>query len=447
MKVEIDSAALADAVAWTTRVIDARPASPILAGIQLEAIDGTLQLSAFNYEISARHHIEAGIDEPGTALVLGKLLADITKSLPAEKTYLSTDGSTMTINSGKSTFTMQLMPDAEYPDLPVVPAKLGQVDAPTFIQAVTQASVAVSREENRPVLTGVRMQFDGDKLTMTSTDRFRLSRATFTWTPQNIDTSTTTLVRGSLLRDVARALDDHQNVVIDFDADNPTLLGFENAGRVSTSQLIDGEFPAVDRLFADEYPIQAVIDKQLLIAAIKRVALVAERNAPIRMVFSGQEVTLSAGAVDEAQAQEMLDIDMDGEDITVAFNPSYLIEGLSVITEPFVRMKMTKRVALVAERNAPIRMVFSGQEVTLSAGAVDEAQAQEMLDIDMDGEDITVAFNPSYLIEGLSVITEPFVRMKMTTAVKPVEFNGQQEADSDESMDYRYLLVPMRFNS
>ena len=317
MKVEIDSAALADAVAWTTRVIDARPASPILAGIQLEAIDGTLQLSAFNYEISARHHIEAGIDEPGTALVLGKLLADITKSLPAEKTYLSTDGSTMTINSGKSTFTMQLMPDAEYPDLPVVPAKLGQVDAPTFIQAVTQASVAVSREENRPVLTGVRMQFDGD---------------------------------------------------------NPTLLGFENAGRVSTSQLIDGEFPAVDRLFADEYPIQAVIDKQLLIAAIKRVALVAERNAPIRMVFSGQEVTLSAGAVDEAQAQEMLDIDMDGEDITVAFNPSYLIEGLSAITEPFVRMKMT-------------------------------------------------------------------------TAVKPVEFNGQQEADSDESMDYRYLLVPMRFNS
>ena len=363
MKVEIDSAALADAVAWTTRVIDARPASPILAGIQLEAIDGTLQLSAFNYEISARHHIEAGIDEPGTALVLGKLLADITKSLPAEKTYLSTDGSTMTINSGKSTFTMQLMPDAEYPDLPVVPAKLGQVDAPTFIQAVTQASVAVSREENRPVLTGVRMQFDGDKVTMTSTDRFRLSRATFTWTPQNIDTSTTTLVRGSLLRDVARALDDHQNVVIDFDADNPTLLGFENAGRVSTSQLIDGEFP-----------IQTVIDKQLLIAAIKRVALVAERNAPIRMVFSGQEVTLSAGAVDEAQAQEMLDIDMDGEDITVAFNPSYLIEGLSAITEPFVRMKMT-------------------------------------------------------------------------TAVKPVEFNGQQEADSDESMDYRYLLVPMRFNS
>ena len=161
---------------------------------------------------------------------------------------------------------------------------------------------------------------------------------------------------------------------MEFGTENPSLLGFENAGRVSTSQLIDGEFPAVDRLYADEYPIHAVINKQDLISAIKRVSLVAERNAPIRMAFTSQELTLTAGSVDEAQAKEILDIDMDGEDITVAFNPAYLIEGLSAISEPFVRMKMT-------------------------------------------------------------------------TAVKPVEFNGQQESNSEESMDYRYLLVPMRFNS
>ena len=374
MKVEIDSAALADAVAWTTRVIDSRPSNPILAGIRLEAADGMLQLSAFNYEISARHHIEAGVDEPGTILVLGKLLADITKSLPAERTYLVANDTTLTITSGKSTFTMQLMPNAEYPDLPQMPQQLGQVDAPTFVQAVSQACVAVSREENRPVLTGVRMQFEGDKVVLTSTDRFRLARATFSWSPQDPAVNTTTLVRGSLLRDISRSLDERQNLTLDFDTESPSLLGFENAGRASTSQLIDGEFPAVDRLFADEYPIQAVIDKQSLIGAIKRVALVAERNAPIRMVFSGNELTLSAGAVDEAQAKEIIDIDMDGDDITVAFNPSYLIEGLSAISEPYVRMKLN-------------------------------------------------------------------------TAVKPVVFNGQQEADSDESMDYRYLLVPMRFNN
>ncbi len=374
MKVEVNSQALADAVAWTTRAIDARPATPLLAGIRLEAVDGTLQLSAFNYTISACHHIEAGVDEAGAVLVLGKLLADITKSLPAAKTYLSAEGSTLTITSGKSTFSMQLMPENEYPDLPALPAKLGQVDSPTFVQAVNQASVAVSREENRPVLTGIRVQFQGNKVIMSSTDRFRLSRSSFTWTPENDDINATALVRGALLRDVARSLDEHQNMVVDFDPEHPSLLGFENAGRASTSQLIDGEFPAVDRLYADEYPIHAVLNKQDLISAIKRVSLVTERNAPIRMVFEGQELTLSAGTADEAHAKEVLDIDMDGEDITVAFNPTYLIEGLSAISEPFVRMKMT-------------------------------------------------------------------------TAVKPVEFNGQQEEDSDESMDYRYLLVPMRFNS
>ena len=148
MKVEVNSSALSDAVAWTTRIIPSRPASPILAGVRMEASDGTLKLSAFDYEVSARNHIEAGIDESGTALVLGKLLADITKSLPSEKTYLSTEGSKMTITSGKSTFSLQLMPDSEYPDLPAVPEPMGQVDAETFIQSISQSIVAVSREES-----------------------------------------------------------------------------------------------------------------------------------------------------------------------------------------------------------------------------------------------------------------------------------------------------------
>ncbi|KFI60275.1 DNA polymerase III subunit beta [Bifidobacterium cuniculi] len=375
MKVEVNSTSFADAVAWTTSVLDARPTNPILAGIKLEAADGALQLSAFTYELSARDHIEAGVDEAGTVVVQGKLLADISKSLPSEKAYLATDGSTMTITSGKSTFTLQLMPESEYPDLPALPPLLGQVDAQTFTQAVNQAAVAVSREETRPVLTAVQMRFQGDTVTMSSTDRYRLARSIFQWTPQQADLDAVALVGGQHLRDISRSIDEHQNVQVYLDTEHPSLIGVENAGRVSTVQLIDGEFPAVDRLYADSYPIHAVLDKHKLIDAIKRVALVAERNAPIRMVFAGQEVTLTAG------------------------------------------------------------------------GAADEAAANDVLDVDLDGEDITVAFNPNYLREGLSAIAEPFIRMKMTTAVKPVEFNGQQEADSEESMNYRYLLVPMRFNS
>ncbi|EFA22420.1 DNA polymerase III subunit beta [Bifidobacterium gallicum] len=374
MKVEVNSTSLADAAAWTTRVIDSRPNSPILAGVKLEAKDGALFLSAFNYEISARDRIEAGVDEPGAVVVLGKLLTDISKMLPSEKTYLATEGSTLRITSGKSTFTMQLMPESEYPDLPQLPPQIGQVDAETFAQAVAQAVVAVSHDGTRQVLTAVRMQCDGERVTLSSTDRYRLSRALFHWTPDDNDINATALIRGTHLRDISRSLDEHQNVVISFDPSNPTLLGIQNAGRISTVQLIDGEFPAVDRLYADEYPIHAVVERQQLISAIKRVSLVAGRNEPIRMIFTGEEVTMTAGAADESQAREILDVDLDGEDITVAFNPNYLIEGISAITEPYVRMKMT-------------------------------------------------------------------------TAVKPVEFDGQQEHDSDESMNYRYLLVPMRYNS
>ena len=144
MKVEIDTAALADAVAWTSRVIDARPSNPILAGVKLEAIDGTLQFSAFNYEISARHHIEAGVDEAGSVLVQGKLLADITKSLRSEKTYLVTDGSTLTITSGKSKFTLQLMPRHRVPGSACGTGHARPSRCPDFVQAVNQACVAVS---------------------------------------------------------------------------------------------------------------------------------------------------------------------------------------------------------------------------------------------------------------------------------------------------------------
>ena len=374
MKVEVNSTSFADAVAWTTSVLNARPTNPILSGVKLEATEGTLRLSAFTYEISARDHGEAGVDEEGTVVVPGKLLADISKSLPSEKAYMQTNGSTLQITSGKSTFTLQLMPETEYPDLPQLPPQLGQVDAQTFTQSVNQAAVAVARDESRPVLTGIQMRFEGDSVTMSSTDRFRLSRSTFQWTPQSDDLNTIALVGGSHLRDISRSIDEHQNVIVYLDPQNPSLLGIENAGRISTVQLIDGEFPNVDKLYADSYPIHGGINKQALLDAIKRVSLVAERNAPIRMVFAGQELTLSAGAADEASANEILDVDIDGEDITVAFNPNYLREGLSAIAEPFVRMKMT-------------------------------------------------------------------------TAIKPVEFNGQQEADSEESLAYRYLLVPMRFGN
>lgn len=370
MQVEVNSEAFAEAVAWTTRIIDSRPANPILAGLKIEASNGTLNLSAFNYQVSSKNHIEAEVEKDGSILVLGRLLAEITKLLPNEKTTLSSNETTLTITSGKSTFTLQLMPESEYPDLPAMPEKLGQVDAPTFIQAVNQASVAISRDDERPVLRGIHVRFENDSVIMTSTDRYRLSRASFKWTPEKQDINTEALIMGNLLKDVSRSLKDNSNVLINLNAEDPNLLGFENSYHSTTAQLIDSEFPSLDPLFSEEYSIHAVIDKQNLINAIKRVSLVVGRDPSI---------TLS----------------------------------------------------------------FEGQELTLFAGDSNESQAKESINIDMDGEDIQVKFNPNFLIEGLNNITEPYVHVKIKTAVKPVEFNGQQEIDGDESLTYRYLVVPM----
>lgn len=378
MKVEVNSAALADAVAWTSQVIPVRPARPILSGVKIEAADGLLRFSAFDYERTARYSIEASVAEPGAMVVHGKLLSDIAKNLPAENTSLSTDESRVRIVSGGASFNLQLMAADEYPDLPAVPETIGAVKGTDFNQAVAQATVAVARDENRPVLTGVHMRFGEDAITLTATDRFRLSRARMPWQPTT-DGGTAddgqgvgeALVRGSILRDLSRSVDPAQDVTLDLDRKDGRMMGLQNAGHVSTVALIDGEFPTVDRLFADEYPVHAVIDRMELVNSLRRVSLVAERNAPITLEFSQDKVRLSAGAADESQASEVIDADLDGSPITVAFNPSYLLDGLQAITEPFVHVKMT-------------------------------------------------------------------------TAIKPVEFNGQHSKADEPSPDYRYLLVPMR---
>lgn len=371
MKVEVNSASLSDAVTWAAQVIPARPARPILQGIKLEAADGLLRFSAFDFEQTARYGIEASVIEPGTIVINGKLLSDIAKNLPAESSSLATAGSRLHLVSGGASYDLQLMAADEYPDLPPVPEKIGSAAGNEFLEAVDQATVAVARDENRPVLTGVHMKFDAGRLVMTSTDRFRLSRATLDWQPTTDAADGEALVRGSILHSVAHSVDTEKDVVLGLDHKDGRMMSFENAGHTSTAVLIDGEFPTVDRLFADEYPVHAVLDRMELVNSLRRVSLVAERNAPVTLEFSQDKVRLSAGAADESQAAEVIDSDLDGSPITIAFNPSYLLDGLQAINEPFVHIKMT-------------------------------------------------------------------------TALKPVEFNGQHSKGDEPSLAYRYLLVPMR---
>jgi DNA polymerase-3 subunit beta len=185
------------------------------------------------------------------------------------------------------------------------------------------------------------MEFEDDLITLLATDRYRLALREIPWKPASTTVSTSALVKAKTLNEVAKTLGGAGELNIALAEDDSRLIGFESGGRTTTSLLVDGDYPKIRSLFPDNTPIHAIVSTQELVEAVRRVSLVAERNTPVRLAFSEGLVALDAGTGEDAQASEELEAQLTGEDITVAFNPHYLVEGLSVIEAPYVRFSFT----------------------------------------------------------------------------------------------------------
>jgi DNA polymerase-3 subunit beta len=251
------------------------------------------------------------------------------------------------LTCGSAKFTLQTMPVDEYPTLPAMPEATGSVSSDAFAQAVAQAVTAAGRDDMLPVLTGVRIEIQGSDLSLLATDRFRLSLRELEWSPVQSDLSVSALVPARVLSDTAKSLTSGSELTIALSTGGADgLIGFESesAGgqRRTTTRLIEGAFPNVRQLFPATSEITAQIDVAALIEAVKRVSLVAGRNTPIRLGFSDSLVTLEAGNGEEAQASESLEAQLTGEDISIGFNPSYLLDGLQVIGGSHVHVAMTQ---------------------------------------------------------------------------------------------------------
>ncbi len=309
MKFRVERDVLADAVTWAARALPTRPPVPVLAGLMLQAeADGVLRLSSFDYEVSARVQMPAEVADPGVALVSGRLLADISRALPGKPVDVTTDGSRVSLTCGASRFTLLTMPVDEYPQLPAMPEASGLVAGDVFTEAVSQVTIAASRDETLPILTGVRMEIEGEQLTLMATDRYRLAMRTLAWRPSSPSASAVALVRARTLGEVSKALGAAGDVTIALADDGGTeLIGFEAGGRRTTSLLVDGEYPKVRALFPAESPTHAVVGTHALAEAVRRVALVAERNTPVRLGFSDGVLSLEAGQGEDAQASEALE--------------------------------------------------------------------------------------------------------------------------------------------
>ena len=348
MKFRVERDVLADAVAWAARSLPVRPSAPVLAGLLIEASDDGLVLSTFDYETSARATLSAEVHDEGRALVSGRLLADICRSLPAKPVEMVIDGARVSLTCGSARFSLQTMPVEDYPTIPQMPAATGTVQSDVFAHAVSQAVTAAGRDDMLPVLTGVRLEIDGSTISLLATDRFRLSQRELGWDPGTPDESLAALVPAKVLGDTAKSMTSGSEVTIALSAGGTGegLIGFEGVGpggvRRTTTRLLDGEFPKVRSLFPAEKLTTARVDKQSLIESVKRVALVAERNTAVQLQFADGVLTLDAGSGDEAQASESIQATIEGEPITTGFNPQFLLDGLTAIDQSVVELAFTQ---------------------------------------------------------------------------------------------------------
>lgn len=350
MKFRVERDVLADAVAWAARSLPVRPSVPVLAGLLIETGPGgdELVLSTFDYETSARATVPADVSDEGRALVSGRLLADICRSLPNKPVDMSIDGAKVSLTCGSARFSLQTMPVEEYPTLPEMPAAAGTVPSDVFAGAVSQAVVAAGRDDMLPVLTGVRIEIEGETISLLATDRFRLSQRELSWSPTTTDSSSAALVPAKVLADTAKSLTAGNQVTIALSASGSGegIIGFEGSAgggvRRTTTRLLDGEFPPVRRLFPSEHLTVARVDKAALVESVKRVSLVAERNTAVQLAFSDGVLTLDAGSGDEAQASESIEATVQGDDITTGFNPQFLLDGLTAIEAPVVELSFTQ---------------------------------------------------------------------------------------------------------
>jgi DNA polymerase-3 subunit beta len=339
MKFTVEQSALTDGVNWVSRSLSTRPIKTELLGIVIDATNNEVFLSASDLETASKAHFTADVKEPGKVLVPGKLLAEISRSLPNKPITFALDGTRVLVTSGSAKFTLPTLSVDEYPNLPELPNSTGIVASDTFATAVAQVAIAAGRDDSLPTLTGVHVEINEDTITFAATDRYREIQ----WTPTAPNTTTTALLRARTIADAAKSLTGSKDVSLSFapNTSNDRLAGFASDGKTMTSRMLDGTFPPYRHLLPQEVTTTALIEVATLLDSVRRVALVTDKTVPLRLDFANNTLSLEAGAGEEAQATEAIEILLTGEPISIAFNPTFLADGLNAVQTKFVQISFT----------------------------------------------------------------------------------------------------------
>jgi DNA polymerase-3 subunit beta len=375
MKFTVERDALAEALTWVARALPTRPVLPVLAGLLLstdqhgadqpgadqpgaaqgdqpaQAGAGFLTLSCFDYEVSARVRVRASVVEPGTALVPGRLLVEIVRSLPSHPVEFADDPDGVSMTCGDAAFMLTPLPLAEYPELPELPEVAGTADGGALAVAIAQVTPAASRDDTLPMLTAVNVELDGKTMTLAATDRYRLAVRDLDWDPAPRAGEwgrIALLVPAKTLSDAARMMSHDTGVRIVLrhgghgpgsaprDAGAPSaaeaMIGFETGERRLTTRLLAGEFVRYRSRFPDEFGCTADLPAEAFAEAVRRVALVAERGTPVQLTFAPGRVTVTGATQGQAKAKESVPADFSGDEPSIAFSPHYLLDGVIAAT-------------------------------------------------------------------------------------------------------------------
>ncbi|MGW2639539.1 DNA polymerase III subunit beta [Streptomyces sp. NPDC001348] len=355
MEFRIARGDLADAVGWAARALPARTPVPVLGGLLLAAGAGRLTVSGFDFETAARIEVDAETETAGEVLVLGRRLLDICRVLPEGPVSCALEGTRFTVEAAGTRFGLSTLPREEYPAVPAPPALYGGVDAAVFATAVGQVAVAAGRDDTLPVLTGVQLRLEGDEMTLSASDRYRYAVRRLEWKPEGAvaGEAVEALLPARRLLDAARSLARSGTVRLGLDAGS---AGFEGARMRTVVRRLDGRLPGYGALFDMAGAVVAEVELEALAETVRRVAVVAEANSPVRLDFSaegGGSVLVRAGYGDDVAAQRLPASLDGGAEVTVAFNPAYLLDAVNSFGGPRLRLEM----------------LGTGQRVLLSSGA------------------------------------------------------------------------------
>ncbi|MBS1836126.1 MAG: DNA polymerase III subunit beta [Actinobacteria bacterium] len=326
MKFRCERDVLVDALGTAGRAATSRAALPVLSGLRLSLAGDLLRITGSDLDLTITRDLQVAGGEDGVAVLPAKLLVDIVRALEPGAVEVDTSGDRPSIRAGRSVFSLISIPADEYPNLHEPDGESVSLQAGHLAEGLRQVVGSASSDESRPILTGVLLAAEEGGLRLVSTDSYRLAYRDLPGTSL-LEQGQQVLVPSRSLQELTRALDDAADVTLVL---SDQLVSFTVGGLHLTTRLIKGDFPDYRKLIPTDMPNSLVVERQLLQDAIRRVRLMARENSPIRLTMAPDGLELRAITQDIGEASEELDAKYDGAELTVAFNPEYLMDGLEV---------------------------------------------------------------------------------------------------------------------